>query len=322
MATATKVKLLLSWEDETTRARNRESLLAAVILHLGLVVLILISPAVLAAPPTASAIDLQEQELTFLVLPPDLSPKPEQQDLSEEERQRMARQRSLTFDPQQLPYTVPAEPPGRPGQPEAEPTLPGPPGVGPPGTPAESEESNQVDDLTRLQEVPRITRRRESNSGLDLPLSRPGRVIEEELRRGQEGGGASVPLGDLGGINPNFGVPYPTILSETRGVDFGPYLIRLLRTVRANWYRVIPASVRWGEQGMVVIVFSIQKGGSVPDGQPIVVRSSGRSHLDRSALSAIRASQPFPPLPEEFTGEQIVLQFTFLYNLPLDHAGP
>ncbi|MDA2915161.1 hypothetical protein MYX77_14640, partial [Acidobacteriia bacterium AH_259_A11_L15] len=63
----------------------------------------------------------------------------------------MARQRSLTFDPQQLPYSVPAEPPG---QPEAEPTLPAPPGVGPPGTPAESEESNQADDLTRLQEVP------------------------------------------------------------------------------------------------------------------------------------------------------------------------
>jgi TonB family protein len=124
-------------------------------------------------------------------------------------------------------------------------------------------------------------------------------------------------------VQPNFDTPYPTILSDTRGVDFSPYLVRLLREVRRNWYAVIPESARFlGEQGRVVIVFTIEKDGSVPRGEPRVVAPSGRSHLDRPALAAIRTSQPFPPLPAEFDGPHIVLQFTFLYNLPLDYTGP
>jgi outer membrane biosynthesis protein TonB len=38
--------------------------------------------------------------------------------------------------------------------------------------------------------------------------------------------------------------------------------------------------------------------------------------LDRAAVAGISASNPFPPLPAEFRGEQIRLQFTFLYNVP------
>ena len=37
--------------------------------------------------------------------------------------------------------------------------------------------------------------------------------------------------------------------------------------------------------------------------------------LDRAALSGIRGAIPFPPLPEEFTGNHLVLQFIFLYNM-------
>ena len=43
--------------------------------------------------------------------------------------------------------------------------------------------------------------------------------------------------------------------------------------------------------------------------------------MERPAVAAIRSSEPFPPLPKEFTGDNIVLQFTFLYNLPADYTG-
>ena len=55
------------------------------------------------------------------------------------------------------------------------------------------------------------------------------------------------------------------------------------------------------------------KDGSVP--QLRLVGSSGLEPLYRAALSGIRASIPFPPLPQEFTGEHLVLQFNFLYNI-------
>ncbi len=32
------------------------------------------------------------------------------------------------------------------------------------------------------------------------------------------------------------------ILSDTQGVDFGPYLQRILQDVRENWYHAIPES--------------------------------------------------------------------------------
>ena len=34
------------------------------------------------------------------------------------------------------------------------------------------------------------------------------------------------------------------VLSDTMGVDFGPYLARVLHDVRENWYRFIPDSAR------------------------------------------------------------------------------
>jgi TonB family protein len=83
--------------------------------------------------------------------------------------------------------------------------------------------------------------------------------------------------------------------------------------VRQNWYSLIPETARLGEKGRVAIVFEILKDGSVP--QLRLVASSGSDPLDRAAVAGIRASIPFPPLPQEFTGNHLVLQFIFLYNI-------
>jgi protein TonB len=90
-------------------------------------------------------------------------------------------------------------------------------------------------------------------------------------------------------------------------------LARVVYVVRRNWYAVIPESARLGEKGRVAIIFEIVKDGSVPELR--LVRSSGSDALDRAALAGIHASAPFPPLPSEFTGNHLVLQFIFLYNL-------
>ena len=41
-----------------------------------------------------------------------------------------------------------------------------------------------------------------------------------------------------------------------------------------------------------------------------------KTPLDRAAISSIRASNPFEPLPSAFTGPYIELRAIYLYNLP------
>ena len=48
----------------------------------------------------------------------------------------------------------------------------------------------------------------------------------------------------------------------------------------------------------------------------VIVMPSGTEALDRAAVAGISASNPFPPLPSEFRGDQIRLQLAFSYNVP------
>ena len=45
-----------------------------------------------------------------------------------------------------------------------------------------------------------------------------------------------------------------------------------------------------------------------------LVASSGDVALDRPAWGSITASNPFPPLPSDFTGPYLALRFRFYYN--------
>ena len=103
-------------------------------------------------------------------------------------------------------------------------------------------------------------------------------------------------------------------LSDTMGVDFGPYLARVLHDVRENWYRIIPESAQAPimKKGKVSIEFAITKDGRIAQLQ--TVGSSGDIALDRAAIGGITASNPFPPLPTEFRGQYLALRFHFFYN--------
>ncbi len=106
------------------------------------------------------------------------------------------------------------------------------------------------------------------------------------------------------------------MLTPDQGVDFSAYLARVQTSVDRNWQAVIPESVQLGERGWVELEFRIMRDGSVPAGYPVLVRSSSKEPLDRAAISSIRASNPFEPLPSAFTGPYIELRAIYLYNLP------
>ena len=102
------------------------------------------------------------------------------------------------------------------------------------------------------------------------------------------------------------------ILTPTEGVDFNSYIQRLLATLKHNWYAVMPESVYLGDKGIVSITFKINRDGSVPAPDPNLERTSGKEPLDNAAMSAIRASNPFEPLPSQFKGRIIELRIIFL----------
>jgi TonB family protein len=102
------------------------------------------------------------------------------------------------------------------------------------------------------------------------------------------------------------------LLSDAKGVDFKPYLMQALTAVRANWLAVIPESARLGRKGRVLVQFIIDRRGRIP--KLVIAESSGTAALDRAAVAGISASS-FPPLPNNFAGEEIRVQMVFSYNL-------
>lgn len=104
------------------------------------------------------------------------------------------------------------------------------------------------------------------------------------------------------------------MLSDTQGVDFGPYLNRVVQNVRMNWYTLVPESAQSPlyKRGKVSIEFAI-----LPDGRVAGMRligPSGDVALDRAAWGGISMSNPFPPLPSQFKGPYLALRFRFFYN--------
>lgn len=106
----------------------------------------------------------------------------------------------------------------------------------------------------------------------------------------------------------------PQLLTDAQGVDFTPYLRAILQTVRRNWQTVIPESARLGQRGKVSIVLSISRDGKVI--KLVFAEQSGTDSLDKAAVSGVSMSNPFPPLPSQFKGDHIAVQFNFAYNAP------
>ena len=105
----------------------------------------------------------------------------------------------------------------------------------------------------------------------------------------------------------------PTILSDSYGYDFGPYLNGVITRIRTNWYALMPEIARNGEKGRVIVGFIIARSGELKDLR--LLASSGNVVLDRAAVAAVSSSNPLPALPTAFKGERLALELPFLYNL-------
>jgi TonB family protein len=105
------------------------------------------------------------------------------------------------------------------------------------------------------------------------------------------------------------------ILTDTRGVNFSAYVATARRIVRSHWTLMIPSQAYppLVKQGEVSVDFYVMKDGKVKGVK--IHKSSGDEALDHAAWASITASNQFPPLPSDFTGERMGMRFHYFYNL-------
>jgi len=315
---------LLNVIEELEGSRNwaslREKFWIALIIHLVIFWYLAYGPKYLfnvkVVDPSV-VLKQREKEMTYLDLPPDAlkQVKPKPAPLSD--KNRIAESKKPTLDKKTLEQLQAMRRAGPPTpQPETPaPQLPGPPAPQvaqappqpqPPAQPLPQNQQSQI-------EAPRPAPKPSFDTGHGTIGQDLQQMARQARGAGQYGGemGANAPAqhpGLQGGAE---------ILSDTMGVDFGPYMQRVIFDTKRAWYPIIPEAAQPPllKQGRVGIRFKILPDGSVKE--MILELPSGDVSLDRAAWGGITGASPYPPLPKEFKGKFLELRFFFLYNIPL-----
>ena len=121
------------------------------------------------------------------------------------------------------------------------------------------------------------------------------------------GAGTSSGYGNAGNPGPGNPNGKPGI-DAVKQPDFGPYMRDLQRRIKANWN-----PPKGNESKRVVLLFSIAKDGKLLGVR--VAKSSGLKVADDAAISAVKLTAPFKPLPAEYKKSSVDIQFTFDYSV-------
>jgi len=336
-----EIHLLLSqFADERAAHRKREAVLISIIIHLLCIILIILAPKLFPnglwkTPPVRKLTELDaSRELSFLALPKDyqkLLPRPKSPALSDKDRSVQGK--SPLIDPRGLraprsegdvkrpEQTAPRGAPEPAQPPVAAAANPSVRDLQPNSEPSKGEAPKEA---AKMQMPLPSDQSGEKNNLRDLfaGFQTPGSSIQSSLEKARQNGnlgyggtGAGESLHRFDNRMPNFSVDQPTILSDTRGVDFGAWLRLIYFRVKDNWYAVIPELIRSGTQAKVVVVFDVKKDGRIENVQ--IARTSGLPPYDRAAISSLKLSEPFPNFPVSFSGDRITLQFSYFYNIKL-----
>ena len=309
--------LLIQLQDDLARSRRREASWISIIVHLVLIVLLAKLDVFEKYLPWHSVVAVKKpssaKDITFLDLPPDLQKLPPKPNTNISDKNRIAMTRHPELDVKELRKSLASPPPGAPGL----------------NAPATQQQSQSSPGLAQNQSAQPQQAPNPQIAQLQTPAKpntnnafkkyagsmSAGSAIQEAARGSkssgvQQGGGGDFGLGtgakgrQMGNLD---------VLSDTMGVDFGPYLQRVLHDVKQNWYNLIPESAGM-KKGRLAIEFAIMKDGQVAGMK--LGESSGDVALDRPAWGSITASNPFPPLPSDFGGQYLTLRFRFYYLGP------
>lgn len=304
--------LLVQLQDDLARSRRREAIYISIIVHAAIILLLyfgkyLPHPVVAVRKPNVN-------DVTFLELPPDLQKAPHKPNTNiAGDKDRIAMTRHPELDVKELRKILASPPAGAPGLNAPQTAQPAPAQQSAGLTQNQAAAPQQAPpppQVAQLQTPPRPDIKSEfSKYGRSMSA---GEQIQEAARAAKRTGGGQG-SGDFGLGTGAHGrqVGGLEVLSDTMGVDFGPYLQRVIHDVKQNWYNAIPESAEM-KHGSLIIEFAILKDGTVASLKQVT--SSGDIPLDRAAYAGIVGSNPFPALPAEFSGQYLALRFKFFYN--------
>jgi TonB-like protein len=321
-----EANLLVEPEDARDAKWDALTRTASIAGHIAFIIFLVFLPKIFPAHvPTRDEIELASKSLGVVYLPPDAGvlskappgpPPAAKVKIDNKTLNKVAPPR-----PEQHRVETPAANPERP--PTDLPTAPTPQ----PNTQPLTVPPTNIPPPPKSVLLPAEPQPTTKNLNLGLPSSSPSKAMSDEMRDaiGKSSHGSYSVDGVSGGSGQGGGHGgrgagaqtgnAVDILSPTEGVDFSGYIARLVAKVRQNWETVMPESVYLGDKGIVAITFRINRDGSFPSERLNLDRTSGKDPLDTAAISSIRASNPFEPLPPQFKGPYLELRFTYFYNI-------
>ncbi|HEY6464671.1 MAG TPA: TonB C-terminal domain-containing protein [Candidatus Acidoferrales bacterium] len=319
--------LLIESEEKHDSKWDNLARIGSIAAHIVLILLLVNLPKIFSSStPSAVAVTPEQKEISMLYLPPEQAPRPPAPKMPRIDPKMLERMAPPVEKPL---VPEPTPPPPQPVKPKPDlPEAPTPhvatPQPPPPQQPPQQLAQNTPPPQPQSQLEP--IKPSSNHLNLQLPNESPGQVLQQQEQDAikRHGPGVYIPNDQGPSGQPGHGPPgrnAVNILTPTQGVDFNPYIQRMLNTIYRNWVAVMPQSAMLGDKGVVYITFQINPDGSVQPPDPQMERTSSKPPLDTAAMSSIRASNPFEPLPKEFHGPYMRFGIFFLYNLPVDYLN-
>ncbi|HVG26386.1 MAG TPA: TonB C-terminal domain-containing protein [Acidobacteriaceae bacterium] len=305
--------LLDTIEDERARSRFRESIYISLFIWIAIAWVVLYGPRYLWHAPQLMLPSeaLRQREVTQLNAPilaprtpaPKPAPKVDNRTLEHLRSQEPPAPRTPPAAPR-----VPAPAPPAPSITSAAPPTPAP--ALPLPTAPQPVAPRTPPPVVAEAPTPQPSTRPDFNTSKPSASS----SIQDAVRNAARNpGGSGAAVGTGAGAAGALGTGVD-ILSDTQGVNFDPYLRRILREIYDQWIPLIPEEARppLSKAGVTMIRFSI-----LPDGRIGAMHLDGSTHddaLNRAAWGSITAVGQFPPLPSQFHGPNLELRIHYLVN--------
>lgn len=308
------IHLLDSLDDERSRARFRESVYISLIVYLALAWFLFYGPRVLFHQPRVidpmAVLKERDKNITYLNTPKDLSKELSQKPVKTPKStidQKTLKQLQAMEKAEKARVPAPAPPAPTPAPAAQQPAPPQQAKQSPPPPPQQPLHPQQDAIVDAPKPAPTRPNFGNPNQSAGDAIRSAAQAAAQNRNNGGDVG-AGIPVAHQG---LNTGVD---ILSDTMGVNFDPYLKRIIYEIYHTWLPLIPEEARppLNKQGETLIRFTI-----LPDGRIGAMTLDGSTHdqaIDRAAWGSITGVGQFPPLPKEFHGPNLELRIHYLVN--------
>ncbi len=305
------IHLLDTLDDERAKSRFRESIYISIFVYIIVAWFVFYGPRVLFHQPRlVNPFDvLKQREMTELQVPRDIAEKLQQARKNPKTAPKPPGEHQV--DPKTLqamrkaaaaPRPLPATP-----QPQVQ-SAPPPPVLQPQQTPLPQVQRPTPPQIAAIPDAPKPA------PDFGSPSKSAGDTIHDAMEgaaKNRGGGGAGE---YTSGRRSPVGMDAPEILSDTMGVNFDPYLKKIMRQIYNTWIPLIPEEARppLNKAGVTQIRFIILPNGRI--GGMVLEGSTHDDALNRAAWGSITGVGQFPELPSEFHGPNLELRIHYLVN--------